>query len=261
MTIYRPRCEGLTVASSLTDGDRLIETALITGLAGSAEQRIQTAIRSPQLPRTGDVHHAFPWLSCQSIQADIHPQDGTIALVTIEWRSAAAGDGGFLPEDTPPVLEVSVTVESKQTNYGVNRRPLLVSYDLEDPETGTTSEDEQIATIEIFVPHIVIVYRRRERISPGIRALGYIGKVNANFMFGDAARFWLCTNLSGESPDAGGSWNVTYGFERNAESWDATVAYHLNGEIPGDVVDGQGIRTYQVYPEANFAELGLPFIP
>ena len=117
----------------------------------------------------------------------------------------------------------------------------------------------QGADVELSIPQLVLTETRKESSTPANTARAFVGKVNQFACFGGAARTWLCTRIEGTTNDRGASYEVTYEFQYNEQTWDAVVVFRdPNTQRPVDSPEeGEGIKTVQVYSVANFAALGL----
>lgn len=118
----------------------------------------------------------------------------------------------------------------------------------------------QAGTVAIEIPTHTVVLTRDEPESPGAKSKAFLGTVNANPIFGDGPRMWLCTRLGGFSDDGNQTFHVTYAFTKNLDGWDATVIY-VDGETgqPVPLADAQplSIQTFPIYRETEFRDLNL----
>jgi hypothetical protein len=113
-------------------------------------------------------------------------------------------------------------------------------------------------------------FTRRELSRPDARAQEYVGKVNSRKLFEDGdEKLWMCTRLDGTTDDNGESYNVTYEFQKAANSADGWrgFAYYTDpatGQLPeflgapGQGPEaGAGITTVELYDSIDFHQLNL----
>ena len=117
----------------------------------------------------------------------------------------------------------------------------------------------QPAEVDGFIATPVYTATRTESESPFALSKLFVGRVNASTFLGEPAETWLCTAIEGVSEDGGVTWTVTYEFEYRSDTWRAEVVFideKTNRPVSGLTV-GVELKTYQVYPLANFGTLNL----
>lgn len=272
----RPGTVGTLVADLPNDehieitrsGPRITRTFLVKDLRGDPDHRLNNARFVSGIPQMGDFHKAVEGAFVGRVGLDHLPSSPTQARVRVEWGFFAdEEDDPFFnaPDDNAvPQLEVSSVLVPKTTNFDVHGVSILLEHSIiiEDPETGTSTEKKlppQVAAVEYLAPEDFVIYRRREVHDPRPRSRLFKGHVNDRTVFTDGPRMWLCTQLDGVTDDRGASWNVTYAFQRNIDTWQARVIYRdpATGEGVKDPIEGVGIKTVELYPEANFFELNI----
>lgn len=270
---------------SLSGGTSTRRKGIVEGLDGPPEARLTNALRAAGVPLVGDFHPHLPIIVLR-LSAQLAESSPSKAYVTVEYGVPQAGPGA--PENDPddegaaPTIEIISTVQTVTTNFDVDGEPLVVGYIIEDQDAGTSTPDEQIAEGQVQIPLRAKVFKRLERNDPSDKSKRFVGHVNAAEVYGDPPRTWLCTRLDGVSNDGGLSYEVTYEFQQSpnmgppkdifgasvvdgtgriSQGWDSVFAYHgSDGKIPKDVMAGDGIRLYRMYPEAEFHRLrGIPF--
>lgn len=251
------------------DGPHAIQVAQVVGLTGNPAVRLYRAMLAPGIPRYGEYHPAVPFLPVSNVEA-VYADKGTsdIAIVTITFGFAAGGTQYFTNEPgdtlaTLPQLEVLTTVQPARTEFEFDpasggRKQIIVSNFVEDPETGTSMEVTQTGSVEFMLPMETVRYMRRELYNPQSKSRLYLGHINSHSVFGDPPHWWLCSHLGGPTDDGGASYNVTYEFQRNSDSWNP-VLVPTNPETgkPHILVEGEIARQPRILPEADFWELNL----
>lgn len=255
------------------NGPHAVQTAYVKGLRGSPAARLYYAAMAPGMPRYGNFHPVISDLPVSRVHVNLIQGTTDQATVTINYGFPTGGDQYFVndPDDeTLPQLEVSSTVQPVTTQFEIDPvtgvpKQIIVAYLLPPPagEPGPTGPIKQAGSVEYMLPMETVRYTRRERDNPQDKAGDYVGRINSRGVFGDEAHMWLCSRLGGPSDDRGASFNVTYEFQKNPDSWDPFVT-------PTDPVTGQlrvltaddlalvdGARHVQIYRTADFWELNL----
>jgi hypothetical protein len=192
-------------------------------------------------------------------------------------------------DDQPPRLEYDTATVIKRTNKGIPtvdfpdgqpvqiRDYLPLEYNDAGQPTGLASEfaPPQGGMVDVPVPISVFRFHRREYpVDSRGRTIrqkckSFVGRGNKTTIDGDPPRTWLCSRIGAHSDDRWQTVNVSYEFQYNPDSWDATVVYidPKTGQ-PGDGIGSiflpggggdllNGIKTFQVIREAEFNDLDL----
>lgn len=251
------------------DGPHAVQVAQVNGLVGNPAVRLYSATLAPGIPRYGQYHSAIPYLPVTLVEA-VYANEGTsdIAIVTITYGFVTSGTQYFLNEpgdtvETLPQVEFLTTVQPARTQFDVDGNQILVKYVIED-EVGETSEEiTQAGSVEYMLPMETVRYMRREWRDPQAKARNYVGRINSVGVFGDPPHMWLCTHLGGPSDDGGATFNVTYEFQRNSDSWNPTVVPTdpATGQpvvlSPADIASGLAVVQVRLLPEVDFEDLNL----
>lgn len=252
-------------------GYRAQRKAIVSGMTGAGSAKLYRALTSgivqtsagERMPRYGDPHPAVPGIICIGRTARLNNDKGHCEVyLDYGVPDVLTSD----PSDTaPPQIEVGATVIEVDTARDVAGAIMAVNYTIEDPP-GTFKTVKQTGTVRKQIPSVYFRYRRREPNSPGNKAKIHVGTMNETDVFNDPPKFWLCTGITGTSSDNGASYDVTYEFLRNDETWDAVVAYHdpTTGRIPTDVIFPSsqqtfpgGLARFVVYRTTNFYDLNI----
>lgn len=244
------------------DGYEVVRVVWVTELTGRADQRLYNAVRAAGVPRFGDPHPSIPNLRVVQRSAAFDGGNDRV-VVTLTYRVPQANES---PPSDPSgntqagIVRVGSTVQGATTQRDVNGEPITVRHVFPDDHEEFPGRDiTQGADVELSIPQLVLTESRRENGTPADKARAFVGKVNQFACFGGAARTWLCTRIEGTTNDAGATYEVTYEFQYNEQTWDAVVVFRdPNTQRPVDAPEeGEGIKTVQVYRVANFAALGL----
>lgn len=256
--------EDVAEVSEDARGFRAQRKAIIKGLSGTGHGKILRALRpavfdvttGERMPQYGDPHPSIPGIICLSRTA--RAREG-LCEVIIDY-----GVPDFIlqpPSDvSPPQIEVGATVVEVETNLGIDGLPLTATYSppLAPGEVGPPIPVTKTTPVRKQIPSVYFRFRRRETQSPGDKAKRFVGTMNSTVIFDDPPKFWLCTGITGTSNDFGVSYDVTYEFLRNEDSWDAVVAwFDDNGQIPSDVSFANGMARHVIYRSEDFYALNI----
>ena len=237
-------------ASVTNNGIQIDSKYQVDSIVGAKDEIAYFATLAPGIPRHGNAHPKIANIWVQRVHSAIIPSKPTSAIVQVTWGfpSSFGSTGNFGNEpsdDSLPSIEVSTTLESATTNMDIDGNPIQVSKIVSDEGSQTSTVETQGGTVEFQQPMIVVRYRRREPQSPGTKAKRFIGTINSGIVFGDPIHTWLCTRIDGVSDDGGNSYNVSYEFQHNVDTWDATVVYidPETGKSPPDISVGDGLKT------------------
>lgn len=247
--------------SGVTDAKgwkELTRTAIIQGLTGDGDARLDAALEVSGMPEIGDAH---PHVSDLKLK-EIRPEAATPSVVKVRLVYRRLEPTSWEnPQDNPDYMNIQVgtTVSQVQSNLDVDGNPITVSY---------TPSGESEVTVSSLVTKTesrsTIVIERRESSSPGDNSREYTNTVNiAGWRHDPGAqpRTWKCVSIVGRSDDGGDTYLVTYTFEFKADMWDFDVVYidSSTGRPPSNPAPSasNGIETYQLYEMKNFNSLHL----
>jgi len=226
--------------------------------AGETKQDVLAATGIPvyleQHPYTGGVGE-YAAIYARTITCTHISGERGVFSVQVEYSAPE-----FLQTD-PEVLDpddctiqVGASVSAERTSK--DKDGVQISVALTDQPT-------QVGDVEIQVPQTVITFERLESESPLTKASTYAGKVNSVDVGSFTARTLLCLGIEGISVDGGYKWNVSYRFQYNPNTWDATCIYidpetdRPHADIDIATLDGVTIAT--IYQEVSFSGLDLPW--
>lgn len=250
-----------------TNGVSVRRVAIVSGISGSSATVLGNALLAPGIPRFGDSHPIYN-TTVQSVRAEpaSNQSPDTVKVIIDYGFPQPSGDdfGIIVDEVAPPTIEVISTVQSVTTNKDVDNKLITVSKTTTDAQ-GNPTTDTQGGTVSFQAPMTTVRFRRKEPFSPGNKSVLYTGKINSGPIDGFAPHTWLCTNLSGISNDGGNTYNVTYEFQHNIDTWDAVIVWtDPKTGLPDPAVDANGnitsgVAVVQIYREIDFSPLQLPF--
>ncbi len=214
-------------------GVRVTRVMHVSGLRNQDDMTLYMALFAKGMPQYGMPHPSIPGIFVSNIQSRPDGSCNTKARVTVTYGAPETDSYNFFDnypdEDQTPSIEVTSTIQAKRTNRHMGREekePITVTRNWLVPAgegPPQAMSEEQGAEVEYMEPQLMVRYRRRENQSPGNNARHFVGKVNSTSVFGDPPRFWMCTRIDGISDDGGQTYNVTYEFQRNRDTWDAVV--------------------------------------
>jgi len=251
----------LTVAGTGTTATRLF---VVSDLAGAPESRTARASFAPGIPQVGTPHPAVPGLVVESI--GVACKDPETYFVTVNYKYPSGSGGGSSP-GSKAQISGGANAQTVQTNLDAKGRLMEISYAY---KTGTDDAPgsvvkTQTGEVQIQVPMPVLRFTRREKLDPFDKIKKYVGKINGGAFRGDEKHYWLCSAIDFQSQDGGKTYDVTYEFIRNENTWSATVLYidPTTGQPPSPEQSAlapevpNGVAQFDVYPEANFGGLNL----
>jgi hypothetical protein len=241
------RVEGSSMRQA-ADGLEADRIAHVTGLSGSAPDRLKQALGARGLPAVGQPHPTIANLYVHALSAE--PNGPDAAVVTIRYVSRGAQAGSL------PLVRIGSSLTQTTTDIDADGRRITVSY---SPTGEESAERTQGMRVAIRSPQTTLQFTRSEQASPLAKARRFVGRINRTAVFDSGPGTWLCTAITGQSIDGGTTFEVTYAFQHDARSWQPTVSYidPKTNRPPADLIDGVGSRTVRVYEEAEFKELGL----
>lgn len=248
------------------DGWETPRVARVSGLVGSPEEINYQAILAVDAhgETIGSPHPTIPGVR-------LHEQNGTpdgpsSVVVALVYRTPQFnGGGGFEPQvGDAPRLSIGSSVQTTTTEKDYAGADLAMTYTPTDEEVDNGEMQDLsypvIGKASVQVPQVYFRYVRRETTSPGPNAQAYVGRTNSVTFLGQAPKMWLCTHIAGDSTDNGESYVTNYEFllSQSSIGWDVSLRAEKDGKpMAGTLTDGVHIKTFQVYPTADFNNLAL----
>lgn len=239
----------------------------VTGLTGSAQARLYSALNTPGVPRRGDYHPVVWGMRCDEVVADPEKDSASIVRITAVYRN---GEHVYLEEEDVasetaiPTLEVGTTLQPTTTELDIHGEQIHTRHQV--MENNEPVLKYQMGSVQHFRAFTTVRYTRREPNSPREKSIAFVNTINKTPVFDDPPRFWLCTRIGGVRSDRGG-YDVTYEFQRNPgqkiggrqTGWDAVVIQtdEETGRPVESAVVGFGLTIWQVYAETEFRQMLL----
>lgn len=248
--------EGTTISRD-ANGDRVERVALVTGVAGVADLRIQAAIDDAGLPNIGDVHPSIPEIYLTSIRGDA--LDSETVRVTLTYTN----EPGY-PLSLNVKKSVSATTTPQPTTTDKDGIDMWAIYEtLSDVAQTPPVATKENFTANVETPMASIEFEWTIDNSPGTTPYpqsvinNNLGYVNSGTWNGYPARSVLCTAVSVYQQGLG--YRVSASFSYNPQLWE----YNAMVAVPVNQIDSStdptldtstGIKNFKVYGEAAFAD-------
>lgn len=264
MTVKLDKVQDASIRQDV-NGITVVRHASLSGITGPAHLRQRSALMAPGLPRFGDPHPAFPRIKVVDI--DISPIDVDRFEAQITYREPTETEKvGFLPDGS--VVErtwFAVTVTEERA-FDADGDPMYHFY------TGYPIAPQIIGGSVFYAPttsrQIAVKAERASVQTPSVgqrvklveahsaeQRLGYFGHVNKSRWGKYPAKTWLLGGLDSRMEQ--GRWQNEYLLYYNRESWRFKSTVDWAGTVPSDVTEGNGIAYFDVYPTANFSQIGF----
>lgn len=255
-------------------GLKMFTHATVEDVRGGPDNRLWNAMNAAGIPRYGEMHPVLG-IPINHLSVQFVEDSAKNVHVEIDYGVDAVDSNLFDQDpddpDAPPRLEVSSTLQPARTEFEFdpetgNKKPIIVKFTpLATPDNpGPHEEQTQAGSVEFMVAMNVIRFYRRERHNPRDNprapSRNYLGHLNSVGVFGDNPRTWLCTRYDGVTIDRAATYNVTYEFQDDIDTWDAQVSFvdDKTGRRHKDATLGNGIRTgVRVLRQANFFDMRL----
>ena len=272
-----------TLHLDIVDGTKLIETengfeatvtCYVQGVTGLGDARLYDAATTtavtndgaPQrgIPRYFDPHRVIPGVVCLRREIECVGDDPSMIRVMCYYGVPTPQQ---LPpgDNAPPQIEGGATVQEFETERDINGNTLQVAY---RPAGGDfNNPDIQVGTVRKQVPLVFLRFTWRQTISPGDKAIYYVGTMNSDVFQNLPAKTWLCSGITFNSNDLGASWNVSAEFLYNPETWDGVIVWidPETNRIPKDVAfyngatlganEAGGMKRVTIYRSTQFADI------
>lgn len=289
MTITRDLLEDATLVLD-ENGGSLTRAHLLEEVPGGPDEQLWNAVIDPRIPRYGEPHPVVPGLRVTNIAASSW-DDGQVKVVITYSRPSSEEDTPYEPDTGPAAdpegrgtMSLSATVQDVETQRALDGAALLVLYtgELTD-EDGNPVEvenDPQVATVTVGRPMAVVTFTRKETASPIANAMVFVGAINSGRLGIFPPQTLLCSRIDATTSDDGLTFDVSYEFQFNRETWTAFIAYidPETGQPPADIDQvpfpaeefpgdrfpslnalGNGTAVYDIYPQRDFGVLNLPW--
>ena len=231
---------------TLEKGWEFDRIAVVKGLVASGAAAMQSAVESLWTLkgiRFGVGHPSRPSCLLYDIVPEIIDSD-TVRLILSYSDSYLRGFN---------TAEIGANVTQQETNQNAVGIGIFAAY---------PDKTNQGKFISKFIPEMTISLTRLMdnngilETNPQWKAMNFVGKVNEGgwSLHGSALpRTWLCTGITGHSPDHGTTWWVTYTFLYRPNNFDVKVVWVDEDGFPPPDAD---TYSWQIYTMIDFNLLG-----
>lgn len=248
-------------AQSDENGVTAVRKFIVTGLSAQASGRMLEALNVVGIPRRGQTHPNLAGIVVKSVSASPCPDSKGSAYVVVTY--AAPTYNTQEPSKTAkPTYRLGGNTTDFETSQDAKGNQMVLTHTKKTQDEDGNVVDEvlppQPAKVTIQKPQAYLSCERPEPIPVNFKSLmTYIGCVNSAPFQGFPARYWLCTAI--DVDESGDRANVSYQFQLNFNTWDALLVYidPATGAPVENPVEGKGIKSFKVYPEADFNQLGI----
>ena len=239
-------------------GMELARVFIVSNLAGSAPIKMANALNAASIPRLNDSHPGIPDILVTQIEVETL---GAKTMRVIATYSLPNAEELEADESQPPQIQVTTSVRTDERTKDIHGNEIFVVHVFQDDDGAgniTPRTETRVVPVTVQVPQPVLRLSRREPESPFPKSQEFVGSVNSISWKGQQPRTWLCVHIDGVTDDGGLSYQVSYEFQYNSNTWDATVYFtDSDGRPVADLVEGLGIRAFEVYPLKDFNSLLL----
>ena len=245
------------------NGVSAVRKFLVTGLSGEGSSRLLQAITTPDIPIKGQSHPNLGSIIVKSVSAIPVPGCAAAAYVIVQYGSPTFSTQA--PSETaPPKYRTTSTVQEVETSEDKNGAQMILKHtktSVDDNGNNVTETlPDQPAKASVQRPITTFICERAEPLPwnyPG--KLPYVGCVNSSPWRGYNPRTVLCMGI--DVDESGDRANVSYQFQikLDGSTWEFRAVYidPSTGAPVVNPVEGQGIKTFRVYPEADFTQLSV----
>lgn len=241
--------DGATISYG-KDGYRADRVAIVTGVTGTASQKMYNAINDVGLPNYGDAHPSISTIYLNELSAEVI-DTVTIKVTLRYYDDPSTADGG------QTTSRASVTTAVEETNEDISSNRLETRY-------GTTGVDYQKwFTAEVERPRVTFDFEYTESTFPKTTIDTYVGKINSAIWNSYAIETILCTGVNVDQQ--GDDYLVRVSFAYNPDTWafnavikDKALPLLAHSSDPDAGISlTTGVRAFDVYNTVDFTPLGL----
>lgn len=248
-------------AQSDENGVTAVRKFLVTGLTSQPSGRTLEALNVVGIPRRGQTHPNLGGIVVKSVSA-VPVQDSPSKAFVVVTYAAPTYNTQAPSKTAKPTYRLGGSTSDFETSQDKDGKQMVLTHTKKTQDEDGNIVDEvlppQPAKVTIQKPQAYLSCERPEPLPVDYKALfSYIGCVNKAQFQGFPARSWLCTAI--DVDETGDRANVSYQFQLNFDTWDARLVYidPATGAPVENPVEGKGIKSFRVYPEADFNQLGI----
>jgi len=262
MTVKKDIRRDTSKITETKDGFRHVRVFDVDALGSNSERLLLDALEQGDIPKIGDPHPFINGIFCLDRESK-QPPGTKSARVTCTYGvedAAAVGAGAVggrgLVEFFADVVTETVTTDINGDMLITIWTGVLQASSLSTPQEFLLAARRH--RVEVDRPTIGVRLRRKESQLSTERILAIVGSVNASTWSGSRPKTWLCRSVD-SSENTDGSHQVSYTFTYKPDTWQVLLTTRIENEIPLDVVEGNGIALYDVYPLFDFNSVGIGF--
>lgn len=248
-------------AQSDENGVTAVRKFLVTGLTSQASGRLLEALNVVGIPRRGQRHPNLAGILVKSVSA-VPVQDSPSKAFVIVSYAAPTYNTQEPSQTGKPTYRLGGSTSDFETSEDNKKKQMILTHTKKSQDAdGNTVEEvlpPQPGKVSIQKPQAYLSCERPEPLPINYRKLfSYIGCVNSATFQGYPSRCWLCTAIDVE--EVGDRGNVSYQFSLKFDTWDVRLVYidPATGAPVENPVEGKGIKSFKVYPEVDFNQLGI----
>lgn len=250
---------GATSSTDISKG--VTETRMFTvqGFVADGYAKLQDVKLLPEIPQINEPHPNTGSIIVKQVSVVGVSTD----ILTLAVRYAAPDI--YKPTKDQVIITGGSSLTNAETNLDRNGNVIVTQYTYPDPYkeaphlAGETFQHG--AMIQKLVPTSRISLTRLEDETPLFFSSVYVGRINSTPFLGAPAGFWMCTEIPFDSQDGGKTYRTTYSFEFKYDSWQQQVVFITESGDPPVFANpaelALGVRNYDIYPRADFTQLGL----
>lgn len=248
-----PKLEGFRVMRRGEDIEEIHATYMVR--VASTEPYIYIAFYAAGMPRPGDPfsHPSIPGVGGTNELID------ELRLEEQEERFGGFDDDGLTIVFVDCIFRRQLILPRVVSgNSGLQQ---ITTETLKDGSQAIVEYNgrQQGGELSVFQPTAGFTIRVTEATdTPEQEAADWVGVVNSSPFLGGATASWMVVDADYEpvllnSPSYTDRYNFEWRFEYNPDGWEPTAVYKNpeTGDIPADLVDGTGIKTFEYYDRGN----------
>lgn len=270
---------GGTISDSLDAGVTATRIFLVTGLSGTAESKMKTALELSGIPKLKELHPAFKNEGKVKVESkDARALSNNQVEVTVNYAKIVDEDSNKISLGSTVQLErtnFAFTFRGAKSFLGRDKQIILKhTFREDDKQTGESiiRDEFQTAEVDIQEPNATAVFRSKKKfnVKQVLVLFDQVGTVNEGPFLEDSVEegsdklLWLCTGISAESNDGGEFFDMTFEFQQKKQGWDATVIFidpttdrPVKDPDEGKLGEASLVKNVIMYRSTDFTKFGL----
>ena len=244
------------------NGYRTDRVAIVTGVTGTASQRLYNAITDASLPAYGSAHPSISTIYLNDISGEVIDTE-TVRLTLSYYNDPASAEGG----ETSLRISSSTTVEQVDIDENGNRLEARFIALIQPASSGdplSIATGSRLWTAEVERPITTFDFNYTSSVNPYSSLTIYEGAVNSVMWNGKPAGTVLCSSI--DIDNQGTEYKVRISFTVNDKGWQFKGAVKTDNLIlplnpyttPDTGLDlHTGVKIFDLLPTADFTPLGF----